>query len=66
MDDPAIQLHAIEIEILLAALEFYERRIKNKRSAPMVKAVRTIRRKLTIAAQQPVSRPVIDVTPREV
>ena len=52
MDDSAIHLNAIEIEILFAALELYERKIKNKRSDPMFKAVRAIRHRLTIAAQR--------------
>jgi hypothetical protein len=51
-EDSKLSLNPIEIEMLLAALEFYERKIQIKRSDSMFKAIRDVQRKLMIAAQR--------------
>ena len=52
-EDPRIPLTPLEIEMLLASLDLYDRRIKRKRSDdPMFQAVRALRKKLTVAAQR--------------
>jgi hypothetical protein len=51
-EDSKLSLNPIEIEMLLAALEFYERKIQKKRSDSMFKALRAVQRKLMIAAQR--------------
>jgi hypothetical protein len=52
-EDSRIALNPLEIEMLLVALDLYERRIKRKRSDdPIFQAVRVLRRRLTIAAQR--------------
>ena len=52
-EDPSIALNPLEFEMLLAALDLYERRIKRKRSDdPMFQAVRVLRQRLIIAGQR--------------
>jgi hypothetical protein len=50
-DDQLIPLNPIEIEMLKAALDCYETKVRKKRSDSIIDAIRAVKQKLTIASQ---------------
>jgi hypothetical protein len=49
--DRMVALNPIEIEMLKAALDYYETKVRKKRSDTIVNAILAVQRKLTIASQ---------------
>jgi hypothetical protein len=51
-EDTTISLNPIEIELLLAAVDNYEGRLRKERSGSIAQIIRAVRQKLTIASQR--------------
>ena len=49
--DKRVDLNPIEIEMLLAAIDYYEGKVRKKRADTILHALKAVRKKLTIASQ---------------